>query len=349
MSVIRGQPRALNEEELSRLSIPSVYPAQLVLLAARFGVDADTLLTDARIERAVLEQAEGRISPASSIALTRRALELTGEPGLGFYYGLQLKLSSHGSVGMLAMTSATLRDAIQVLIRFVSLRAPNLRFVYSEEAEHVSLELLDTLLEPSLRPFVVEALFTALVQMARTLLGRPLTTAMELTFAEPPYYPRFSHLWPGSVRFAQARDRLLLPKSRLNDALQMADSVAAQQIEKECEQELALRTQPDSLLGELRRAILAQREGFPSLKELAKQRHVSERTLKRQLHARKTTYRQLLDELKRDRARTLLENTQLGVQQVSQALGYADPANFHRAFRRWFGVSPEAFRRNRGA
>lgn len=349
MSVITGQSGAPSgsEEELRRPSIPSVYPAQLVLLAERFGVDTEQLLREAGIERSVLEQADGRISPASSIALTRRALELTGEPALGFYYGLQLKLSSHGSVGMLAMSSATLGDAMQVLIRFVSLRAPNLRFVHYDEGEHVALELVDTLPEGAQRAFVVESLFTALMQMARTLLGRPIAGIVELAFPEPPYFPRFAHLWPGPARFQQTRNRLLLPASRMNDALQMADSVAARQIEKECEQELARRTQPDSLLSELRRQVLAQRDSFPSLEEIAKQRHVSERTLKRQLQARGTTYRHFLDEIKRERAVVLLQNPQLGAQQVGQALGYADPANFHRAFRRWFGVSPDAWRKDR--
>jgi AraC-like DNA-binding protein len=326
-----------------------VYPAQLVLLAARFGVDTDQLLQDANIERSVLDQTDGKVSPACIIALTRRALELTAEPGLSFYYGLQLKLSSHGSVGMLAMTSATLGDAMQVLIRFVSLRSPALAFVHYEEGEQMVLELVDTLAESSQRSFVVESLFTALIQMARTLLGRPMTGSVELAFPEPHYFPRFAHLWPATVRFQQARNRLLIPLSRLDDALQMADSVAARQIEKECEQELARRTQSDSLLSELRRLVVAHRGGFPSLEEMAKLRHVSERTLKRQLQARGTTYRHLIDELKRERALVLLDNAQLGVQQVGQALGYADPANFHRAFRRWFGSSPEAWRRERSA
>ncbi|MFT3921311.1 MAG: AraC family transcriptional regulator [Myxococcales bacterium] len=349
MRVISGQPGADEHvgEELRRLSIPSVYPAQLVLLSARFGVEAEHLLEGTGIERAVLELNDGRITPVSSIALTRRALELTGEPGLGFYYGLQLKLSSHGAVGMLAMTSATLRDAMQVLTRFAALRSPNLRFLHYDEGEHAVLELIDAQPEPALRIFVVEFMFTALSQMARTLLGRPITGSVELAYPEPAYFPRFAHLWPGPARFDQTRHRMLLPRARLDDALQMADSVTAKQIEKECEEELSRCVQPDSFLSDLRRMVLAHPDQFPSLERMAAQRHVSERTLKRQLQAHGTTYRQVVDELKRERAIVLLSNPKLGAQQVGQALGYADPANFHRAFRRWFGVSPDAWRRAR--
>lgn len=347
MSVITGQAPGANEA-LRKLSVPSVYPAQLVLLAERFGVASGRLLEGTGIEPALLERPDTRISPLMSTALTARALQLTGEPGLGFYYGLQLKLSSHGSVGMLAMTSATLRDALVVLERFAPLRTPNLHFQHHLEGEHAVVELRDTLPDRSLRNFVIEALFTALIQMARTLLGRELTGSVDVQFQEPAYFTRFSHLWPGPVRFNQPHNRILLPKGRLDDALQMADSVAAKQIETECELELSRRTTGDAFLSDLRRQVVSARDGYPSLEQLAKERDVSDRTLKRQLKARGTTYREVLDEIKRERARELLGNPNLSVQEVALQLGYADPANFHRAFRRWFGLSPETFRRELG-
>ncbi len=345
MSVITGQGSGSADDEARKLSVPSVYPAQLVLLAARFGVDSERLLAGTGIERALLERPDTRVSPQMSLALTTRALELTGEPGLGFYYGLQLKVSSHGSVGMLAMTSATLKDALLVLERFAPLRSPNLRFQHHIEGEQAALELADTLPDRSVRIFLIEALFTALIQMARTLLGRDLGGSVEVTFPEPPYFARFAHLWPGPVRFNQPRNRVLMPASRLGDALQMADSVTAKQIENECEQELARRTSGDAWLVDLKSQVLSWREGFPSLEQIAKERHISDRTLKRQLKAHNFTYRHFVDELKRERARELLGNRNLSVQEVALRLGYSDAANFHRAFRRWFGVSPETLRR----
>ncbi len=346
MSVITGQTSSgPGEDESKKLSIPAVYAAQLVLLTARFGVDAERLLTGTGIERALVDRPDTRISPQMSTALTLRALELSAEPGLGFYYGLQLKVSTHGSVGMLAMTSATLKDALVVLERFTPLRSPNLRFQHYVEGEQAVLELVETLPERALRVFIIESLFTALIQMSRTLLGRDLGGSVEVSYAEPPYFKRFAHLWPGPVRFNQQRNRILMPKQRLEDALQMADSITAKQIEDECEQELARRTSGDAWLVDLRSQVLSFREGFPSLEQVAKERHISDRTLKRQLKAHNFTYRSFVDELKRERARELLENRMLSIQEIAQRLGYADPANFHRAFRRWYGVTPESFRR----
>src|SRR5690606_37526564 len=103
------------------------------------------------------------------------ALELTGEPGLGFYHGLQLKLSTHGRVGILAMASATLRDAVQVAERYAALRTPHLRVRHYREGDQAVVEISDSLPVGKLRVFVLESLVTSLVQMARALLGRPIS------------------------------------------------------------------------------------------------------------------------------------------------------------------------------
>jgi AraC-like DNA-binding protein len=343
MGVTSGQA----DEELTRPAIFASYLARLVELTARFGVEAGELLAGSGVQRAALEQPDAKVSPVVSAAIVERALALTREPGLGFYHGLQLKLSSHGSVGLLAMTSSTLGEVAAVVERYAALRSPFVRFHYYVEDQHAVLELADGMPQGAHRRFVTETVFTALVQMARTLLGRPVSARFELSYPEPEYFGRFAHLWPGPVRFGQKASKILAPVSILDESLQMADSVTAKRMAHECEEELARLTSGSSLLSDLRRQLRAARDGYPSLADVARARHVSERTLKRQLAARGTTYRDLVDELRRERAIELLDREELKVEQVAELLGYSEPANFHRAFRRWFGVPPDAWRKGR--
>src|SRR5687768_3963211 len=107
-------------------SQPAIYAAHLVDLCARFGVGASALLHDTGITDTQLADPEARIPSEAMYTLTTRALALTKQPGLGFYYGLKLKLSTHGIVGFAAMTSATLADAINVATRFWQLRATHI-------------------------------------------------------------------------------------------------------------------------------------------------------------------------------------------------------------------------------
>ena len=105
---------------------PAEYLAHLVNVSGRFRVRPEQLLKGTGVKPASLERPSAVVSRASFLRVVERALELTGEPGLGFYWGLSLKLSSHGGLGLLAMTSGTLRDAILVVERFMQLRASEL-------------------------------------------------------------------------------------------------------------------------------------------------------------------------------------------------------------------------------
>ena len=56
------------------------------------------------------------------------------------------------------------------------------------------------------------------------------------------------------------------------------------------------------------------------------------------------TYSDLLDGVRKDHARRALRDTQLGISELAHRLGFAHPPAFHRAFRRWFGVTPNMYR-----
>jgi len=327
--------------------LPAIYAAQLVQLTGRWGVDPQALMQGTGLSQAQLDEPQARVSRLLFSQLVERALAQTGEPGLGFYYGLQLKLSSHGVVGLAAMASATLGDAVAIAERFCALRAPYLGLRSTHEGERVALALKHEGFDPrheSLLVFLTEAVFTALVQMAHMLLGRTVSGAVELAYPEPPHFAGFAQLWPGPARFGRRESRLLFSDSLLTLPLQMADAVAARRALLECERELATLPETSSFLGSVRRQ-LGQRElGFPSLTELARERHVSPRTLKRRLVEQGSSYRLLLDEVRRDRALALLERGQDSVEQIAARLGYSDTANFNRAFRRWLGTSPSAWR-----
>jgi AraC-like DNA-binding protein len=87
-------------------------------------------------------------------------------------------------------------------------------------------------------------------------------------------------------------------------------------------------------------------ETYPTAAEAATQLHLSPRSLFRQLAGENASYRGLLDCHRNELARGLLESTDLAVERIAERLGYADPSNFSRTFRRWNGVNPREFRRS---
>ncbi|HBC3859816.1 helix-turn-helix transcriptional regulator [Vibrio parahaemolyticus] len=80
------------------------------------------------------------------------------------------------------------------------------------------------------------------------------------------------------------------------------------------------------------------------LEQAAWQLGVSKRTLQRRLQEKQMSYSQCVDFAKRKQALTLLADTQLTTQQIAYQLGYEEPSNFHRTFRRWYPFSPMQYR-----
>ena len=71
---------------------------------------------------------------------------------------------------------------------------------------------------------------------------------------------------------------------------------------------------------------------------------ISARTLQRRLQEEATTFAEVVDGVRRDLAAAYLQNAEYTAAEVAFMLGYAEASSFHRAFRRWTGTTPEAFR-----
>ncbi len=92
------------------------------------------------------------------------------------------------------------------------------------------------------------------------------------------------------------------------------------------------------------RAVFAARLDFPPITAVAKQLGMSTRTLKRRLADHDTTFSALRDEQRLQRALLLLDNRELSIGEVAMGLGYSELSNFTRAFRKWTGMTPAAYR-----
>jgi len=90
--------------------------------------------------------------------------------------------------------------------------------------------------------------------------------------------------------------------------------------------------------------IADRRRALPTLDEVAAHLHLTPRTLIRRLRRLGTTYQDLMDGFLRARAAELLANDRAKIKEVAAALGFHNPANFGKAFKRWYGISPGGFR-----
>ena len=330
-------------------AIPAIHALHLADVAARFGVGREVLLAGAGLDARTLAEPNARLAVPELVALIERARALTGEPGIGFYVGLQMRIASHGYLGLAAMTASTVREALAIATRFAPTRtsALSLRLdVEGDEARLVFVEHAD--LGPARDAFVF-GLLTGIWKIGDAITGLSLAehgprsgaAGADVTFAEPAYFARFAALAP-RIRFEQPQTCLRFSSALLDRPLVTGDPAASRLTLEQCERELdALAPRVASRV----RGLLPSPSGFRSLEEVAVSMHVSARTLKRRLAEEGTTFTALLDSARRARAEELLRSPRRTLDAIASELGYADVASFTRAFRRWTGEPPGAWRK----
>ncbi|MCY1405975.1 putative HTH-type transcriptional regulator [compost metagenome] len=126
--------------------------------------------------------------------------------------------------------------------------------------------------------------------------------------------------------------------------LPLADQITHRAMSERCRRQHLEFTGRQAWLGRIRQLLLDQLDAAPGLEGLAKQMNCSSRTLRRHLQELGSSYQQLLDELRFERAKQLLAEDQLPIYQIAEALGFSETASFRHAFLRWSGVAPSHFR-----
>lgn len=320
--------------------LPGAYIRELVELASRWHVPPATLLADLPITAAALADPTTRVPLKVFEAIVARAHALTHEPALAIHAGTQMRLSSHGFLGFAAMTAGTVREALELAAKFASTRTSAISLVLHVEGANASVVVEERTDLGALREFVVIALLVGIWQLGQGLTGGPLDGYAECAFPMPAYAKTFP--LADRLRFDRPAHRLVFPAALLDTPLVSADPVATRMSTVQLERELAAVV--DAGLPSRIRALLAARSDYPPITEVAKQLRMSTRTLKRKLAEHDTTFSALRDDHRRQRALLLLDNRALSIGEVATKLGYSELPNFTRAFRKWTGMTPNAYR-----
>jgi AraC-like DNA-binding protein len=327
-------------------NLPAVHALHVAELVESWGVAPARLLDDVGLRAEALAEPGASLPVATCVRLIERARGLTGEPALGIHLGMRMRASAHGYLGFAAMSAATVREALGLAMRFSPTRTTALELGLHESGDEAALVIEERADFGPARDFVLVALVVGIWQIGHALTGRPMTGRVEFAFPAPDYFARFRRF--AVMSFAQPVSRMVFAASVLDLPLVFSDRVATRMAREQCERELGALRPEVQLAARVRELLAEDDRGFLSLEQVAARMHVSARTLKRRLALQGVAFSTLLEEEQRDRALALLRSPELSVDEVAERVGYSDAANFTRAFRRWTGTTPAAYRRTKG-
>ncbi|OEC91465.1 AraC family transcriptional regulator [Acinetobacter sp. YK3] len=339
---------------LLKASIPISYVHLLLELMVEKGFSASEILNKSKIPLTLLNQLDARITPFQWSKLAWTSLTLAEDSGLGYQYGLRLRLTAHGPMGYALMSSPSLQHAIELATQFFNMRLRDYRIDFYEEGNLSVIDIKETHPVISnhpeqtkiLRRFFYECLMIGIIQTGRTLIDTDFSAVeLRVDWPEPHYHQKFQQQLP-IIHFDQNNNQIRYKSHLLNQSPKMADPSAFQQALAQCEAEQIRfsETIQDICLRVKTELVLVPQKGYPSLDNVAHNLHMSNRTLRRRLNELGTSYLILLDEVRYKEAERLLLSSDMEIQEIANYLGYLQPANFARAFKKWSGISPIQFR-----
>jgi len=308
------------------------------------GLDADHLFAAAGIDL--------RSSPLESpLTLSDKlsrlwviAVQATGDPFIGVKSAPLQPLGSLGLLAHLILACPTMHQALACLCEHVSFVLPTASARLEATPERVRLQLhlaAGELPVPAQRYDYVAALVLRVIQW---LIGRPLPPRLiHHPLPAPEYAARYAALFGAPVRFGQPFSAMDFAPQDLEVPLPTANPLVAEwcsRLAADLEQTRRgqLRVRVKKVLVEL------LPKGDPRREDVAAALHVSERTLQRRLAEEGTHFQELVDITRRELAQQYLSAGRLSPKEMSFELGFADPSNFYRACKRWFGQSPKMLR-----
>ena len=334
----------------TQVSLHFINP--LIKVLKQHQVSIHTIAQAAKVDPALLDEHNDTLPLLELCQLWHAAIDCLQDPLLALKAGQLVHPSDYGLIGALAMNCDDLQDSLLHMnqYRYLFNGGFSARIDLEENAryEMICPEQFDSAL---VRP-IIELDFTACITMARFLtnnLQDKLLTPLEASFNYKPLadIPAYEALLLCPVSFGQTSNHLIAPQESLKVRIHAPNHLLKKSIIQQMESIKQHSLRPFSLAREVEVFIASRFPNCPDIEETAKQFNTSKRTLKRRLQGEGKTFKQITDELRRDRAiKAVIKATQ-PISEIAYEMGFSSTSSFHKAFKRWTGISPGSYFKER--
>src|SRR5216684_8350153 len=333
-------------------TVAAGYPKALLDFAVSKGADRQMLIERSHICLDDLKDQDNRIPLANYMALLKAGIELCKEPALSLLFGEAVKLQDISLVGLIGVAFDNVESVRQQVNRYAPLTldaddggtADAIELV--RENGDVWMKFTSEIYKAN--PLLAESGFARNVCGARALTASipslanlQFPKAIRFTHAEPSYRAEYDRIFGVPLFFGSHMNAWLVDEAflkmklpRTNPYLSEIMSARAEELLKNLEMSKTMRGRVENLL------IPILHTGEASMDMIAVKLGLSRQTLFRKLKAEGITFEKVLDELRYKLALHYLNGKKVSVNQTAYLVGFAEPASFSRAFKRWTGSSP---------
>lgn len=273
-------------------------------------------------------------------------IEVTGDAGFGLVAGKSLALMKYGTIVPLVLSTPSLRQMLIDIRRFAILTVERAEVELVEEAQTARLVVNPVVQGGHSGRFRTEQVATSAVQMLR-FAGADNADIYRVHF---PYAPptdlthRYAAAFGDRIEYGHPECAIRFNPALLDIRLPAHDPVAYTAARTRADAVLAAMQSGSDMAELVRQKLLSAFPKLPSVSETAAHLGMNERSFRRQLSLLGTTHAELAQECRQLTAERLLAEGKLPLKQVAELLGFSSVHSFHRAFRRWSGLTPSDWR-----
>lgn len=327
------------------MSAANIFVSQLYHLAADKGLDTVELLKRADINPEEIDSPKIRIETEKLAVIVLSLWDELQDETMGLCAS-PIPRGTFEMMGKLAIHEPNLGAALKIGMKFYSMVTQAFSMDLVTEGEITTLQF--HMNNPGLdqHNLFAEINLMAWHRLASWLISENVTcNEIFFDYPTPQHVSEYGYLFPGQHRF-NAEFQGFSFKTDFLDREINQDSAALDAFIKRCPLDLFIQPKTDfSVSFDLQRLLKKNlRQGFPRIEDAADTLHMTKRTLIRKLKEEGTSYQQIKDLVRRDRAISLLIRHSMPLSEIAEAVGFSDPTVFARAFKNWTGKSPRDYR-----
>ncbi|WP_182003387.1 AraC family transcriptional regulator [Acinetobacter lactucae] len=324
----------------------SIHSVRLMAdFAVESGISYQTILKGTGLSQQQLLDPNMVVTGHQELQLIQNLVEQLGDrPTLGLEVGTRYHFTTFGPLGMALISSASIREALDFALTYFSLTFAFTRFFVSDTKDGTLIELTDEDIPSSVRQFIIQRDAAALITVQRDLVQDNFCQYLAFSFQPKHDVQPYIDLFGILPEFGAARNFVLLDAHKVDQKLQMANDLVLHTAEEQCRQILEKRQSQNKFTTLVQQQLMNVRGEMPSMEVVANRLHLNARTLRRHLALEGMTFIQIREEVRQVLADQYLALPKASVEQIAEWLGYAEPASFIHAYKRWHGKTPHAMR-----
>jgi AraC-like DNA-binding protein len=312
----------------------------------RLGYDVGRLLSDVGFERLDLDDPDMQIPCAVVGAFFERSQRAWPLKNLWTRLAAETPIGAFRLLDYLIVTSDNIREAYRQFARYSWLVGAPLAIDIREDEDPIRVAYVMAAWVPAC---CVEYSVALDVRALCAETETPVSFAYASFLHQPDDVSEIERLLGCPVRSCASWAGVALTREAWQAPLKRRDPVLRGVLQSQADAITPPVAATNNLPLHVRR-VLAPRlaRGQMEIDVVARDLGMSSRTLQRRLAVAGRSYQELLDMVRRETAERYIADRSLSIGEVAYLVGYSEPAAFHRAFKRWTGVTPQAFRQQRG-